>query len=57
METEPRRRKKEKKKETVSRVELTIQCNGSHHVCLITKISLSYKLWKLKTVKMCSQFP
>ena len=57
METEPRRRKKEKKKETVSRVELTIQCNRSHHVCLITKMPLSYELWKLKTAKMCFQFP
>ena len=44
IETEPRRRKKEKKKETVSGVELTIQCNGSHHVCLITKMLLSYEL-------------
>ena len=57
METEPRRRKKEKKKETVSGVELTIQCNRSHHVCLITKMPLSYELWKLKTAKMCFQFP
>ena len=56
METEPRRRKKEKK-ETVSGVELTIQCNRSHHVCLITKMPLSYELWKLKTAKMCFQFP
>ena len=27
------------------------------HVCLITKMSLSYELWKLKTAKRCSQFP
>ena len=27
------------------------------HVCLITKIPLSYELWKLKIVKMCFQFP
>ena len=57
METEPRRRKKEKKKEIVSGVELTIQYNRSHYVCLITKMSLSYELWKLKTAKMCFQFP
>ena len=39
------RRKKEKKKETlVSGVELTIQCNGSHHVNIITEMSLSYEL-------------
>ena len=28
----------------------------SLHVCLITKMSLSYELLKLKTVKMCFQF-
>ena len=56
MEIEPRRRKKEKK-ETVSGVELTIQCNGSQHVRLITKMPLSYELWKLKIAKMCFQFP
>ena len=28
----------------------------SLYVCLITKMSLSYELWKLKTVKMCFQF-
>ena len=27
------------------------------HVCLITKMSLSYELWKLKTAKSCFQFP
>ena len=27
------------------------------HVCLITKISLSYELWKLKTAKSYFQFP
>ena len=27
------------------------------HVCLITKMSLSYELWKLKTAKRCFQFP
>ena len=26
-------------------------------VCLITILSLSYELWKLKTAKMCFQFP
>ena len=30
---------------------------GSFHVCLITKMPLSYELWKLKTIKMCFQFP
>ena len=27
------------------------------HVCLITKMSLSYELWKLKTAKSYFQFP
>ena len=32
-------------------------CLRVPHVCLITKMPLSYKLWKLKTAKMCFQFP
>ena len=32
-------------------------CLRVPHVCLITKMSLSYELWKLKTAKMCFQFP
>ena len=49
--TEPRRRKKKNK----SKVK---KCGcGFLHMCLITKILLSYELWKLKTVKMCFQFP
>ena len=27
------------------------------YVCLITILSLSYELWKLKTAKSCFQFP
>ena len=27
------------------------------YMCLITILSLSYELWKLKTVKSCFQFP
>ena len=27
------------------------------YVCLITKMSFSYELWKLKTLKMCFYFP
>ena len=27
------------------------------HMCLITKMPLSYELWKLKTTKRCFQFP
>ena len=47
MKTEPRRRKGGKRVKMCS-------C-GSLHVCLITKMPLSYKLWKLKThlAKMC----
>ena len=29
----------------------------SLHVCLFTEMLLSYELWKLKTAKMCFQFP
>ena len=32
-------------------------CLRVPHVCLITKMSLSYELWKLKTAKSCFQFP
>ena len=32
-------------------------CLRVPHVCLITKMPLSYELWKLKTYKMCFQFP
>ena len=31
--------------------------NGSLHVVLFTEMLLSYELWKLKTAKMCFQFP
>ena len=43
---------KKKKKSKVKR------CGcGSLHICLITKMPLSYELWKWKTAKMCFQFP
>ena len=29
----------------------------SLHVMLFTEMPLSYELWKLKTAKMCFQFP
>ena len=32
-------------------------CLRVPHMCLITKMSLSYELWKLKTAKSCFQFP
>ena len=44
-------RRKEKKK---SKVE-SCGC-GSLYACLITKVPLSYELWKLKTAKICFQF-
>ena len=32
-------------------------CLRVPHVCSITKMPLSYELWKLKTAKSCFQFP
>ena len=32
-------------------------CLWVPYVCLITILLLSYELWKLKTAKMCFQFP
>ena len=49
---EDRTSEKKKKESKVKRC----SC-GSLHVCLITKMPLSYELWKLKTAKMCFQFP
>ena len=49
-ETEPTRRKEKKKKVDWSK-------GVGPYVCLITKMSLSYELWKMKTSKMCFQFP
>ena len=53
VKTKPRREKKKKKKKKVdwSKGVAELWIVGSH-VCLITKILLSYELWKLKTVKM-----
>ena len=56
--TEPRRRKKNgeerKKKRSKGAADLT---SRFLHVCLITKMSLKTELSKLKTTKMCFQFP
>ena len=49
-------KKKGKKSQKWSKVAAGTVC-GSHFVCLIIILSLSYKLWKLKTAKMCFQFP
>ena len=43
----------EKKKESESKV----AAGGSLGVCLITEMPLKIELWKLKTPKMCFQFP
>ena len=65
---ERRRRRKKKKKEPNtqeerkkkslkwSKIAVGTVC-GSPFMSLITILSLSYKLWKLKTAKMCFQFP
>ena len=47
--------KKKKKKSKVVK-SCGWYCLRVPHVCLITKMSLSYELWKLKTAKMCFQF-
>ena len=48
-------RRKGKKSQKWSKVAVVTVC-GSPFVCLITILSLSYELWKLKTAKMCFQF-
>ena len=49
----PVKKKKEKKRESESKVE----AGGSLSVCLVTKMTLKTKLWKLKAPKMRFQFP
>ena len=51
VKTEPVRKKKKKKVSWSKGVVEWVP-----HVCLITKMSLSYELWKLKTAKRCFQF-
>ena len=51
------KKKKEKEKKSQSGQKLGWYCLRVPHVCLITKMPLSYELWKLKTAKMCFQFP
>ena len=65
--TEDRTSEKKKKKEPNSQprkkeeVKVVKSCGWYclrvPHVCLITKMPLSYELWKLKTTKSCFQFP
>ena len=52
---QPREERKKKRSKVVKRCGR--YCLWVPHVCLITKMSLSYELWKLKTTKMCFQFP
>ena len=47
---------KKKKKSQRSKVAVEY-CLWVPYVCLITILLLSYELWKLKTAKMCFQFP
>ena len=53
--SQPLRRKEKKKSKVVKRCGW--YCLWVLYVCLITILPLSYKLWKLKTAKMCFQFP
>ena len=66
---ERRRRKKKKKNRTANQEKkrrrksqkwskvATGYCLWVPYMCLITILLLSYELWKLKTAKMCFQFP
>ena len=49
---QPRKRKRKKKSKGGQKLRLWVP-----YVCLITILSLSYELWKLKTAKSCFQFP
>ena len=49
----PVKKKKEKKRDSESKV----AAGGSLSVCLIMKMPLKTKLWKLKVPKMRFQFP
>ena len=68
VEKEGKKEKKERKNELKNRERKTYQkkkfkscgcCsnNGSFYVCLIMEMPSKTKLWKLKTPKMCFQFP
>ena len=53
-----RRRRKKKKNQTANPGEGAAEyCLWVPYVCLITILPLSYELWKLKTAKICFQFP
>ena len=54
--TKRRKEKKKKKSQKWSKVAARY-CLWVSYVYLITILPLSYELWKLKTAKMCFQFP
>ena len=65
--SQPKKKKKKKKKEQPTqekekkKSKVVKSCGWNclrvPHVFLIKKMPLSYELWKLKTAKMCFQFP
>ena len=55
-EEEEEEEKKNERKEMIWRMRQDT-INGGHHVNIFTEVLLSYELWKLKTAKMCFQFP
>ena len=50
-----RRGRGEKKKRVMDKRQDTV--NGGHHVNIFMEMPLKTELWKLKTAKMCFQFP
>ena len=52
----PMMKEKEKKKRYGQKLRLKAD-SGSFYVVLFMEMSLSYELWKLKTAKICFQFP
>ena len=56
---EPNSQPEEEKKKKIQKWSKLVAryCLWVPYVCLITKLPLSYELWKLKIAKMCFQFP
>ena len=52
----PMMKEKEKKKRYGQKLRLKAD-SGSFYIVLFMEMSLSYELWKLKTAKICFQFP
>ena len=56
--SQPREEKKKKRKKSQKWSKVAARyCLWVSYVCLIIILPLSYELWKLKTAKMCFQFP